>query len=144
MFVLTLKLVFNCNELNSENVIFELCELEATLLDGNTAEVRLKGVGTESCEGECFVVIADKEYEEEDEEHITFLLTLLGKEITDLEKLSMPFFLANKFFISSDIIVLTQALTAETVTGTATVKTEFTESKCSGEIVDEKEEGEDK
>ena len=46
--------------------------------------------------------------------------------------------------MSSDIIVLTQALTAETVTGTATVKTEFTESKCSGEIVDEKEEGEDK
>ena len=43
----------------------------------------------------------------------------------------MTFFLANNFFISSDILVLTHALTAETVTGSpTTVETEFTESKC--------------
>ena len=53
------------------------------------------------------------------------------------------FFLANNFFVSSNIPVLTHALTAETVTGSpATVETECTESKCSEEIVDEKEEGE--
>ena len=43
----------------------------------------MKGVGTESCESECFIVIVDEEYEEEDEKHVTFLLTLVGKEITD-------------------------------------------------------------
>ena len=83
---------------------------------------------------------------EEDKKHITFLLTLVGKEITDLgnEKLSMPFFLVNNFFISSDILVLTDALTAETVAGSpAMVETVFTESNCSEEIVDEKVEGED-
>ena len=48
------------------------------------------------------------------------------------------------FFISSDILVVTHALTAETVTGSpATVETEFSESKCSEEIVHENEEGED-
>ena len=52
------------------------------------------------------------------------------------------FFLANNFFISSDILVLTHTLT-DTVTGSPTmVETEFTESKCSEQIVDEKEEGE--
>ena len=68
------------------------CELEAALLDGE-AEDRLRGVGTESCESECFVVIVDEEHEEEDEKHITFLLTLVGKETTDLgnANLSMPF-----------------------------------------------------
>ena len=40
-------------------------------------------------------------------------------------------FLANNFFLSSDILALTHALTAETVTGSpTTVETEFTESKC--------------
>ena len=146
IFELTLSPVFDCNELNSENVTFELCELEAALLDGETEEDRLRGVGTEPCESECFVVIVDEEYVEEDEKHITFLLTLVGKEITDFgnAKLSMPFFLVNKFFISSDILVLTHALTAETVTGSpAMVETEFTESKSLEEIVDKKVEGED-
>ena len=66
---------------------------------------------------------------------ITFLLTVVGKEVTDLgnAKLSMSFFLVNNFLIS-----------AETVTGSpATVETEFTESKCSEEIVDAKVEGKD-
>ena len=108
IFELTLSPVFDFNESNSENVPFELCELEAALLDGETEEDRLRGVGTESCEHECFVVIVDEEYVEEDEKHITFLLTLVGKEITDFgnAKLSMPFFLVNKFFIS-DILTST-------------------------------------
>ena len=56
----------------------------------------------------------------------------------------MSFFLVNKFFISSDILVLTHALTAETVRGSpAMVETEFTESKSQEEIVDKKVEGED-
>ena len=104
-----------------------MCELEAALLDGEIEEDRLGGFGNEK--------------------HITFLLTLVGKEITDFgnAKLSMPFFLVNKFFISSDTLVLTHALTAERVTGsTAMVKTEFTESKPSEEIVDKKVEGEDR
>ena len=55
----------------------------------------------------------------------------------------MPFFLVNKFFIS-DILVLTHALTAETVTGSPVmVQTEFTESNSLEEIVDKKGEGED-
>ena len=54
------------------------------------------------------------------------------------------FFLANNFFISSDILVQTTHILTETVTGTpAVVEAEFKESKCSEEIVDEKEEGED-
>ena len=92
------------------------------------------------------MVIVDEEYVEEVEKHITFLLTLVGKEITDLgnAKLSMIFFLVNNFFILSDILVLTDALTAETVTGNpAMVETEFTEGKCSEETVDEKVEGEE-
>ena len=54
----------------------------------------MEGLGTESCESECFVIIVDEEYQEEDENHITFLLTLVGKNITDLgnAKLSMSFF----------------------------------------------------
>ena len=92
------------------------------------------------------MVIVDKEYDEEDEKDITFLLKLISKEITNLgnAKLSMPFFLANNFFISSDILIPTHALTAETLTGSpTTVGTDITESKCSEEIVDEKEKGED-
>ena len=92
------------------------------------------------------MVIVDEEYVEEDKKHITFLLTLVGKEITGFgnAKLIMPFFLVNKFFISSDILVLTHALTAETVTGSpAMVETEFTESKSSEEIVDKILERED-
>ena len=92
------------------------------------------------------MVIVGEEYVEEDEKHITFLSTLVGKEITDFgnAKLSMPFFLVNKFFISSDILVLTQALAAETVTGSLEmVETEFTESKSFEEIGDKKVEGED-
>ena len=50
MFELTLSPVFDCNESNSENATFELFELEATLIDGETEEDRLRGVGTESCE----------------------------------------------------------------------------------------------
>ena len=75
------------------------------------------------------MVIVDEEHVEEDEKHIKFLLTLVGKEKTDLgnAKLSMSFFLLNSFFISSDILVLTHALTAEAVTGSpAMVETEFT------------------
>ena len=143
---LTLSPVFDFNESNSENVTFELCELEAALLDGEKEEDRLRGVGTESCERECFVVIVDEEYVEEDEKHITFLLTLVGTEITAFgnAKLSMSFFLVNRFFISSDILVLTHALTTETVTGSLSmVETEFTESKPLEEIVDKKVEGED-
>ena len=117
-FELTLSPVFDCNESNSENVTFELCELEAALLDGETEEDRQKGDGTESCEKECFVVIVDEEYVEKDGKHIIFLLTLVGKKITDLgnAKLSMPSFLVNNCFTSSDILVLTHVLTAETVT----------------------------
>ena len=92
------------------------------------------------------MVIVDEDYVKEDEKHVTFLLTLVGKEITNFgnAKLSMPSFLANKFFISSDMLVLTHALTAETVTGSpAMVETEFTESKSLEEIVDKKVEGED-
>ena len=94
MFELTLSPVFDCNESNLENVTFELCELEAALLAGEAEEDRLRRVGTESCDSECFVIILDEEYEEEDEKHITFLLTLVVKEITDLgnAKLSMVFF----------------------------------------------------
>ena len=134
MFPLTLSPFFDCNESNSENVTFELCELEAALFDGGTEENRLRGDATESCESECFVVILDKKYEQKDEKHITFLLTLVGKEITDLgkAKLSVLFFLVNNFFISSDILVVTHTLTAETVTGTlATVEIELTGSKVS-------------
>ena len=83
IFELTLSPVFDFNESNSENVTFELCELEAALLDGEKVEDRLRGVGTESCERECFVVIVDEEYVEEHEKHVTFLLTLVGKEITN-------------------------------------------------------------
>ena len=81
-------------------LLFELCEFEAALLDGETEEDRPRGVGTESCECECFVVIVDEEYVEEDEKHIKFLLTLVGKEITDFgnAKLSMPFFFSKQIF----------------------------------------------
>ena len=83
IFELSLSPVFHFNESNSENVTFELCELEAALLNGETEEDQLRGVGCESCERECFVVIVDEEYVEEDEKHVTFLLTLVGKEITN-------------------------------------------------------------
>ena len=53
MFELTLSPVFDCNESNSENPSFKLCELEASLLDGDAEEDRLRGVGTESYESEC-------------------------------------------------------------------------------------------
>ena len=67
-----------------------------------TKEDKLRGVGTESCESECFVVIADEEHDEKDEK------------ITDLgnAQSSMSFFLASNFFMS-DILVPTYALTAE-------------------------------
>ena len=56
----------------------------------------------------------------------------------------MTFFLTNNFFILSDIIVLTHAVTAGTVKGSpATGKAYFTKNKYSEEIVDEKEEGGD-
>ena len=87
------------------------------------------------------MVIVDEVYMRKDEKHITFLLTLVGKEITDLghAKLSMPFFFVNDFFVSSAILVLTHALTPEIVIGSrATVETEFIESKCSEEIEDKK------
>ena len=35
-------------------------------MGSETKEDKLRGVGTESCESECFVVIVDKEYDEED------------------------------------------------------------------------------
>ena len=94
MFELTWSSGFDCNESNSENVTFELFELEAALLGEETEEDKLRGISSESCESECFVVIVDEEYEEEDEKHITFLLTIFGKEITDLgnAKLSILFF----------------------------------------------------
>ena len=87
------------------------------------------------------MVIVDEVYMKKDEKHITFLLTLVGKEITDLgnAKLSMPFFFVNDFFVSSAILVLTHTLTSEIVIGSrATVETEFIESKCSEEIEDKK------
>ena len=145
IFELTLPPVFHFSESNSENVTFELSELEAAYLM-EREEDRLRGVGTESRERQCFVVIVDEEHVEEDEKHIKFLLTLVGKEITNLgnAKLSMSFLLVNNFLISSGILVLTHALTAEAVTGgPAMVETEFTESKCSEKIVDEKVEEED-
>ena len=61
LFELTLSPDFDCNESNSENVDFGLCELETALLYGETEEDRLTGVGTECCEKECFVVIVDEE-----------------------------------------------------------------------------------
>ena len=36
-------------------------------MGSETKEDKLRRVGTESCESECFVVIVDKEYDEEDE-----------------------------------------------------------------------------
>ena len=93
------------------------------------------------------MVIVNEEHVEKDEKPITFLLSLVGKEITELEnvKLSMFFFLVNNFLISSDMLVLAHALTANAVTGgPAMVESEFTERKCSEKIVDEKVEGEDK
>ena len=46
--------------------------------------------------------------------------------------------------MSSDIIALTHALSAETVTGSpTTIGTQFTGSKYPEETIDEKEEGED-
>ena len=109
MFELTLSPVFDCSESNLENATFELCELEAALLDGEAEEDRLRGVGSEPCESEsCVVTVNEECEEEEDEKHITFLLTLVGKEISDLgnAKLSMRYFLTNNFFISSNILVL--------------------------------------
>ena len=38
-------------------------------MGSETKEDKLRGVGTESCESECFVVIVDKEYDEEDEKN---------------------------------------------------------------------------
>ena len=52
VFQLTLSPVFDFNESNSENVTFELFDLEAALLDGETEEDRLRRVCTESCECE--------------------------------------------------------------------------------------------
>ena len=83
IFELTLSPAFNFDESNSENVTFELCELDTALLDGEIEEDRLRGVGSGSCECECFAVIVDEEYVEEDEKHITFLSTLVGKEVTN-------------------------------------------------------------
>ena len=51
-------------------------------MGSETKEDKLRRVGTESCESECFVVIADKEYDEEDEKN-----TDLGN-----AKLSVSFF----------------------------------------------------
>ena len=39
MFELTLSPVFDFHDSNSENVTFELCELEAALLDGETKKI---------------------------------------------------------------------------------------------------------
>ena len=50
IFELTLSPACGCNGSNSENVTFKLCEIEAALLDGETEEDRLRGVGTEFCE----------------------------------------------------------------------------------------------
>ena len=63
MFELILSPVFDYNESNSKNVTFELCELETVLIDGETEEDRLRGVGTEPCEKEGFVLVVDEEYE---------------------------------------------------------------------------------
>ena len=126
--------IFDCNESNSENVTFELHELETALFDGETEEDRLTRVGIEFCESECFVIIVDKEYQKKDEKHITLPLKLVGKEITDFgnKKLSMSSFLSNNFFISSNILLLTRELAAGTVTGSLkTFGTEFTGSNRS-------------
>ena len=126
--------IFDCNESNSENVTFELCELKTALFDRETEEDRLTTVGIEFCESECFVVIVDEEYQKKDEKHITLPLKLVGKEITDFgnKKLSMSSFLSNNFFISSNILLLTHESVAGTVTGSLkTFRPEFTGSKRS-------------
>ena len=126
--------IFDCNESNSENVTFELYELETALFDGETEEDRLTRVGIEFCESECFVIIVDEEYQKKDEKDITLPLKLVGKEITDFgnKKLSMSSFLSNNFFISSNILLLTHESVAGTVTGSLkTFRPEFTGSKRS-------------
>ena len=41
-------------------------------MGSETKEDKLRGVGNKSCESECFVVIVDKEYDEEDEKKHRF------------------------------------------------------------------------
>ena len=41
-------------------------------MGSETKEDKLRGAGTESCESECFVIIVDKEYDEEDEKSHRF------------------------------------------------------------------------
>ena len=71
MFPLTLLPLFHCKESNSENVTFQICELQAALFDRETEEDRVRGVMNLVIE--CFVVIVDEKYEEEYEKRITFL-----------------------------------------------------------------------
>ena len=145
MFELTLSPVFDCNESNSENVTFELFELEAALHDGKTKEHRLRGVGTESCERWMFCDNCRWTWGGRWKAY--FISVIISRQRNNWFKkcnIKCVFLSTNNFFISSDILVLTHALTAEAVTGSpAMVETEFTEIKCSEEIVNEKEEGED-
>ena len=53
-FELTLSPTSLCNESNSLNVSFDLCELETALLDGDTGEVSIKTVETEFSENDYF------------------------------------------------------------------------------------------
>ena len=108
-----------------------LTGLETVLLHEEIEDDRLRGVSTESCESEGFLVIVDEEYEKEYEKDNAFLMKLIDKEMADLGSAILSFlsFLANKYFLSSDMPVLKHALAEERVTGIpTTVATEFTES----------------
>ena len=77
------------------------------------------------------IVTVDEEYGNEEEIYIVFLLKLAAKEIIDLgnAKLLLSFFLPNRLFILSDILVLTRIGTA--TRSLTVVETEFKESIAS-------------
>ena len=77
------------------------------------------------------IVTVDEEYGNEEEIYIVFLLKLAAKEIIDLgnAKLILSFFLPNRLFILSDILVLTRIGTA--TRSLTVVETEFKESIAS-------------
>ena len=78
-----------------------LTGLETVLLHEEIEDDRLRGVSTESCESEGFLVIVDEEYEKEYEKDNAFLMKLIDKEMADLGSAILSFFsfLANKYFL---------------------------------------------
>ena len=56
-----------------------LTGLETVLLREEIEDDRLRGVSTESCESEGFLVIVDEEYEKEYEKDNAFLMKLIDK-----------------------------------------------------------------